>query len=458
MFPRFANPAAQLGVFRAATYAALLLVVDPRVAAHYAAYPDALLAPPGFWRGVLEGDWMAAAWGAIVSPHAGWIAYAAFVGAGAMAMVGYRARAAQVVAIVAGGFVLSIAQFYGKVNHYHHLLWFAMLLAASPCADVLSIDAVREAGRRAGLAMRSREAYELPLRFVWGLLVLIYFFPGVWKLTEVGSAWATPANVIGILHAKWAETGRVPWVRVDHWPWLCGVIGVSTMAFENAFAPLTLAGRWPRRVAAAFGVLFHLSIWLVMDIRIGHVVVGYLALIDVSGVFRPICVAKDRCGVHDRATTTSPWPRWPVYAVGIALIAGNVYDGVARREDWPLGMYPAFAWRAPMDHVTVEITAEWADGRRRVLTPLDLARYTTPERAAATSLMAANDDARAGASRGERQRAIWAVWTALDPTLCDASRVRFERVARLVKPEALGVETERLVIGELDVQLESPAK
>ena len=89
-----------------------------------------------------------------------------------------------------------------------------------------------------------------------------------------------------------------------------------------------------------------------------------------------------------------------------------------------------------------------------MLTPLDLARYTTPERAAATSLAAARDDA----DRGERQRAIWAVWTVLDPTLRGASRVRFERVVRLVKPEALGLETERAVIGELVGELDIPVR
>jgi hypothetical protein len=55
--------------------------------------------------------------------------------------------------------------------------------------------------------------------------------------------------------------------------------------FELAFLPLTMAGKWPRRIVASFGVLFHLGIWLAMDIRIGHVLVGYLALIDVSRVF-----------------------------------------------------------------------------------------------------------------------------------------------------------------------------
>jgi hypothetical protein len=122
-----------------------------------------------------------------------------------------------------------------------------------------------------------------------------------------------------------------------------------------------------------------------------------------------------------------------------------MYDGVSRREDWPLGMYPAFAWRAPDHHVTLEIVAEFDDGARRVLTPLDLARYTTAERASATCLSAIHDDK----MRPARQLALWRVWCELDPSLRDATRVRFERVVRQVKPEALGVETERRVVGEV---------
>lgn len=439
MPPRFANPAAQLAAFRVATYATLLLVVDPRIPAHYAAYPDVLLTPPGFWRDVLGPLWTRQLWHTLVTPELIWSLYAIFVPACVMAMLGFRTRAAQLVTIILGLILLGVAQFYGKVNHYHHLLWFAMLLGVSPGADVLAVDAVR----RVALApSRPRDAYELPLRFVWALLVVIYFFPGLWKLAWVGPAWASPTNVIGILHAKWAETGHVPWLRVDRWPWLCGAIGVATLVFELAFLPLTLAGKWPRRIVASLGVLFHLGIWLAMDIRIGHVLIGYLALIDVSRVFGP----RAQGGVRDAPPRAkSSWPRWPVCVVGFALVAGNIYDGVSRREDWPLGMYPAFAWRAPDHHVTLEIVAEFDDGPRRVLTPLDLARYTTPERAAATCLSAIHDDA----MRPARQFALWHVWCQLDPSLRNATRVRFERVVRQVKPEAASVEVERRVIGEV---------
>lgn len=443
MFPRFANPAIQLGAFRVAVYVTLLCVVDPRIAAHYAAYPDVLLAPPGFWRGVLECESARHAWQAMVSVESVWVAYAAFIPACAMAMAGYRARWTQIIAIVSGGFVLSIAQFYGKVNHYNHLLWFAMLLAASPCADALAIDA-RRANERAHVC--PRDAYGLPLRFVWALLVVIYFFPGLWKAVSVGTPWAESSNVVGILHAKWAETGHVPWMRLDRWSWLCGVIGVSTMVFELAFAPLTLAGTWPRRAAVVFGVLFHMGIWVAMDIRIGHVLVGYLALVDVSRWLGPRADVRSALAASTHVPRQARYnARWPVCAIGAALIAGNIYDGATRRDDWPLGMYPAFAWRAPADHVTLEITAEFPDGTKRVLTPLDLARFTTPERAAATCNAALHEDA----MRPTRQRALWHVWCAQESTLERATRVRFERVARQVKPEALGMETERLVVGSL---------
>ena len=36
--------------------------------------------------------------------------------------------------------IAGIPQFFGKINHIHHLIWFMAIFAVSPCADVLSID------------------------------------------------------------------------------------------------------------------------------------------------------------------------------------------------------------------------------------------------------------------------------------------------------------------------------
>jgi len=84
------------------------------------------------------------------------------------AAVGLFTRTSAIACLILGFYVLGIPQFYGKINHYHHLLWFTAILAASPCADVLSIDAIRWSWKRADNESTEppgpANVYALPLR------------------------------------------------------------------------------------------------------------------------------------------------------------------------------------------------------------------------------------------------------------------------------------------------------
>src|SRR5262249_56320347 len=109
------------------------------------------------------------------------------------AVVGLYSRTSAGLAALLSLYVLGVPQLYGKVNHYHYLVAFAALLAASPCGDALSCDAVRAAWRRADRGQTAPPepsmAYAVPLRFVWLLVGLIYVFPGFWKLWSSGFDW-----------------------------------------------------------------------------------------------------------------------------------------------------------------------------------------------------------------------------------------------------------------------------
>src|SRR6266446_439128 len=98
------------------------------------------------------------------------------------AMIGLFTRFSALLTTVLSFYVLAIPQLYGKVNHYHHLLWFAAILAASQCGDALSCDAILSAWRRADHGVTAppgpSHIYALPLRFIWLLLGVIYFFSG----------------------------------------------------------------------------------------------------------------------------------------------------------------------------------------------------------------------------------------------------------------------------------------
>jgi hypothetical protein len=65
------------------------------------------------------------------------------------AAIGFFARSSAFVVAVLGVFLCGIPESYGKIDFYHFMVWFALLLSVSRCADMLSIDALFEAVKRA---------------------------------------------------------------------------------------------------------------------------------------------------------------------------------------------------------------------------------------------------------------------------------------------------------------------
>src|SRR5262245_44505711 len=198
-----------------------------------------MLLAPGFREGASVARWAPDRW--IAPEGLGWfvrhvpingalataaqivVAFAALC-----AIAGIRARLCFGVLAVVGFYLFAIAQLAGHVWHDMHLLWFCALLAASPCADVLAVDARRP------LDTEGKD-YAAPLLAVRLLLGAVYFFPGLHKLATSGLAWALSDNLRNQLYWKWAEHGSVPWLRIDQAPWLLRAGGLGVLAFELSF-------------------------------------------------------------------------------------------------------------------------------------------------------------------------------------------------------------------------------
>lgn len=181
-------------------------------------------------------------------------------------LFGLFTRAASIFALVSGLYVLGIPQFYGKINHYHHVLWFTALLVPSRSADVLSLDAVRRSRQASSVNVpEPARQYALPLRYAWILLGIVYFFPGVWKLAGEGLAWAFSENLKYRMHAIWFSRSFTPLFRLDHYPILYQGAGLFTILFEVGFL-FTLPFRTLRPWAAGIAYLFHESTRLFLAI------------------------------------------------------------------------------------------------------------------------------------------------------------------------------------------------
>ncbi|MBL8014470.1 MAG: DUF393 domain-containing protein [Candidatus Omnitrophica bacterium] len=218
------------------------------------------------------------------------VAFALFKTFCFLSLVGWQTRISTIAAAVTGFYILGIPEFYGSVSHYHHLFWFLTIFAASRCSDALSVDAVirnfRNARQNKSLDLPEPSiTYSLPLRFIWILMGIAYFFPGFWKLWSSGNAWIFGDNMLRHMQLVWISFDWLPIVRIDHWPWLCRVAGAGAIIFEISFLFMIFSRRL-RYFAAAQGFLFHNFTNLLMRIDFYELQVCYAAFVNWAKFFQ----------------------------------------------------------------------------------------------------------------------------------------------------------------------------
>ena len=304
--------ALNLAVLRIAVFSTLAVVTLQSHAVQFARLPDDLLRAPPQLGSLL----VALPRSAGLVTLTLWLLVAACVAAA----IGWRARWTAPAAAVLSLYVLGIPQLYGKVDHYHHLVWLAVLLACSPCADQLALDA-----RHRDTPPPSAR-YGFPLRIAWLLIGFCYFFPGLAKLGE-GRIWLSAANLRGLLDLQqWAAHGglAVP-------AWALVPLAVGTLVFEIGFV-FAVFNRRLRPWFLVAGLLFHFGTFATMNILFWNLWILYVAFIDWSRFAAPIPPADTRA------------PMRRTKAASAVLVAGVVLTGLTSSVSaWPFASYPTFA-------------------------------------------------------------------------------------------------------------------
>ncbi len=205
------------------------------------------------------------------------------------ALIGWCTRFSLWMTVLFGFYALGIPQFFGKVNHFHHLLWFLAILAASRCGDFLSLDAIFASWRRADRGDTRPPApslvYALPLRFIWILLGIIYFFPGFWKIWISGLQWITSDTMRNYMYYQWmGYDGWVSPVRVDLYPLICKMMGLCGVIFELTFIFLIFFPnlRW---IPITLGLTFHTLTNVIMRIGFLDLQLSYVSFFEWQKIF-----------------------------------------------------------------------------------------------------------------------------------------------------------------------------
>jgi Vitamin K-dependent gamma-carboxylase len=403
-----------------------------------------------------------------------------------LAMVGCFARAASFFAAICGIYVLGIPEFYGEVAHNNHLIWFMLILSASRCSDVLSIDSIWKAFREAdqGRIPRNKnsEEYALPLRFIWLLMGEIYFFPGIFKASLPNVSWAFSDNLKYQLYNQWFERGGwLPFFRIDQHPLLYKMCGLGVIIFELTFIFLVLFPAL-RYIAAISGILFHNMTRLFMKVGFFDLQICYVSFINWAVIFVKIGkrVFKEPRPVRYEGGSKSYRRKMAVLAkfdiferitfaghaqpfqkpsgdqrilklAGFTLLLINAFFGFRGiTSGWPFTSYPNFARivsGARIDTITsygVMGNREEVIGLNTLRQSMDYAKFT----GMIDSILAVPDE---GQKRSKLKTLI-SVMKAQGIDLRDYSRIRFYKTTYSTRPgQANDPPISRKLLTEIDI-------
>lgn len=295
-----------------------------------------------------------------IEPETTYVCARALQVVSALAAIGLAHRITVPLATLLTFYVFGIMNMVLVVTHNDpHLLWFAMLLAVSPCADTLSIDAILGWTKPAPKC----RAYALPLRFIWLLFGVLYFFPGFWKFWANGVDWFASNNMTQLIQTCWYRKINIfelPRFRADAHPLIANFAATSTILIEMGFIWLMFRYR-TRLLAAGLGLAFHNSTRYFLKIGFHHLQGCYLLFVDWEDLWRRFrrkdSVCAEPVSAKKRSFRASLW-------VGSFLLVGNTIVGFSGVEDgWPLTGYPTFRELWKSEATSLKIVAYFEDGR-----------------------------------------------------------------------------------------------
>ena len=356
--------------------------------------------------------------------------------AGAIAaLVGLAARLGALLCALGMTYLMAAPNYFWKVNHDHqHLVWFALILAAAPAADALSVRRARQlmAARRADRAAPALEParrYALPLRMTWLVLGSVYLFAGIGKL-QVGWEWFTAENMRNFLWLHWDLADWVPAVRVDRWSGVLGAAAVGTAVVELGFLPAMFLPR-ARLVFAGAGTLFHLAVRSLF--RISHfwtLQVAYVTFVDwhrLAGRLRPTTVPAPpgRGGPPERLGLVAP-------ATALVVAAVFLAGALGLERGWPFARYPTFGYLPGEATSELVFDVAYEDGRTEELRATPLAAVIGSARYQLLALRAM-----AQVEEEERARRLRAIWESSAPagSLEEVELVNVYRVGHSTDPD-----------------------
>jgi predicted DCC family thiol-disulfide oxidoreductase YuxK len=336
-----------------------------------------------------------------------------------LGIVGFWTRRSIGLATLISLYGFGLMENFGKVDHFHHLVWFMALLAAGPSGHFLSLDSFRKAVRAAD---RGPVELTVPpsaalwtLRYTWLMMGALYLGTGIAKLqSSLTDHWAGAANLRNIiwedwLQQYWFDPHPATFVRADLLPaWILAILGASVVLLEMGFI-FAVPFRKIRPLLGLWHVAFHVGNYLVLKIwftlipasvclfdwtAMGRILcnrgrtpllvfydskcgfcrrtVAILRVLDVFDVLKPMAGVQEASSRSSYSEITDQMLARDVYAAGGDRIAAgyDAYAWIARRVFllWPIAAIMHLPFATALGR---RVYRRVADSRHCTLAPLE---------------------------------------------------------------------------------------
>lgn len=242
-----------------------------------------------------------------------------------LGLIGHYARIGLSLASIGLFYLIGWLEMKGATVHCHHLLWFSIALALSPCNDVLRL------GKRPVLYEGHR--YRRALFGIWSIIAMIFVFPGWYKLSLGGTEWLTGKTLYYTVMWKSAQYWNQPITLSFNTPTTYAPLAWAAILFELC-APFLLL-LWQRTglfLILALG--FHLGTSLLLNIHFTNLWPCYVVLVPWEKIYK-------NKQVYHRTSAEITWHSSRL--MWAPLLVGILFAGVTMNlSGWPFACYPTF--------------------------------------------------------------------------------------------------------------------
>lgn len=281
-------------------------------------------------------------------------------------ILGLFTRYSIAITAVLAFYLLGVPNFFGKVNHNHHLVLFATIMIVCRCSDVWSLDALINYFRTKKITIpKPSVVYGLPIRIIWVMFGVLYFFAGFWKIYDGGLDWIFSNNLKYYMYQTWYLNDWMPGFRIDQHPTLITISAALTILFEIGFIFLIFMGRL-RYLGVLGGLMFHNMTNMFMNINFKSLWYCYVIFFEWSFLYRWYfkIIYGNKENYEETQVVKVKYQTIVISLVGGILIFGNVYAGFNNYVNtWFFSCYPTFQYvKTSPNTRTLSIETSLGDG------------------------------------------------------------------------------------------------